>query len=87
MGYIYIIKNKINDKVYIGQTRGEIKDRFSKHLSMARYLKDKSDINIDIHNNCRHSLVGKTVLFHSTLMGSRPIGDLSILKGYFVVIV
>lgn len=35
-GRIYIIKNKINDKVYIGQTTVSIKLRFQNHLSAAR---------------------------------------------------
>lgn len=30
-GLIYIIKNKINDKVYIGQTTSNLKTRFSQH--------------------------------------------------------
>lgn len=32
MGYIYIIKNTINDKVYIGQTTNTIEYRFHQHL-------------------------------------------------------
>lgn len=35
-GRIYIIKNKINDKVYVGQTTVSIKLRFQNHLSAAR---------------------------------------------------
>lgn len=31
MGYIYIIKNKINDKVYIGQTTNSIEYRWKQH--------------------------------------------------------
>ena len=31
-GSIYIIKNKINNKVYIGQTIQEVKERFKQHL-------------------------------------------------------
>lgn len=33
MGYIYIIKNTINSKVYIGQTRKTIEARWKEHLS------------------------------------------------------
>ena len=36
MAYIYIIKNDINDKVYIGKTRKSIQSRFSEHLYNAR---------------------------------------------------
>ena len=39
-GRIYIIKNKINNKVYVGQTKVSIKLRFQNHLSAARYGKD-----------------------------------------------
>lgn len=35
MYYIYIIKNKINNKVYIGKT-GDPEERWNKHLSAAR---------------------------------------------------
>jgi len=38
MGYIYIIKNDINDKVYIGQTVQQLKRRFQKHLSDSKRL-------------------------------------------------
>ncbi len=32
MGYIYKIYNDINNKVYIGQTKGTIEERFKQHL-------------------------------------------------------
>ena len=32
MGYIYIIRNKINDKVYIGKTNVTIEQRFRDHI-------------------------------------------------------
>ena len=32
VGSIYIIKNKINDKVYIGQTTMTVHERFMVHL-------------------------------------------------------
>ena len=35
-GRIYIIKNKVNNKVYVGQTHVSIKLRFQNHLSAAR---------------------------------------------------
>lgn len=35
MGYIYIIKNSMNDKVYIGQTTRTINKRFEEHLNAA----------------------------------------------------
>lgn len=32
IGRVYIIKNKINNKVYIGKTIQDIKNRWHKHL-------------------------------------------------------
>ena len=37
MGYIYIIKNTINNKVYIGQTTNTIEYRFKQHLDNVEY--------------------------------------------------
>ena len=42
MGYIYKIKNKIDNKIYIGQTIQDLEDRWKGHLkknSNCRYLK------------------------------------------------
>lgn len=36
-GFIYIIRNTINHKVYIGQTRTSVKQRWLEHLRHARY--------------------------------------------------
>jgi group I intron endonuclease len=35
-GYIYIIKNKSNNKVYVGQTRTSVEQRFKEHLRHAK---------------------------------------------------
>ena len=37
MGYIYIIKNSINSKVYIGQTKKSIQERWKEHLYSSTY--------------------------------------------------
>lgn len=42
IGYIYKIVNDINDKVYIGQTRRSIKERFSQHYSAAVTRKENN---------------------------------------------
>lgn len=36
-GFIYIIRNTINNKVYIGQTRTNVSQRWAEHLRHARY--------------------------------------------------
>ena len=39
-GRIYIIRNTVNKKVYVGQTKVSLKLRFQNHLSAARHGKD-----------------------------------------------
>lgn len=36
-GFIYIIRNTVNNKVYIGQTKNTIKQRWQEHVRHARY--------------------------------------------------
>jgi len=44
MGYIYIIRNDITDKVYIGQTKRTIEKRWEEHCKYALELDSKSKI-------------------------------------------
>ena len=37
VGFIYIIKNTVNSKVYIGQTRTSVEQRWKEHLRHAQY--------------------------------------------------
>ena len=37
IGFIYIIKNTVNSKVYIGQTRTSVEQRWKEHLRHAQY--------------------------------------------------
>ena len=41
MGYIYKIINKVNGKVYIGQTKKTIEERYARHLSLAKQKKNR----------------------------------------------
>ena len=41
MAYIYQIKNKINDKIYIGKTLETIEKRWKEHCN--DYLKDRTE--------------------------------------------
>lgn len=36
-GFIYIIKNTVNNKVYVGQTRTSVEQRWAEHLRHAKY--------------------------------------------------
>ena len=37
IGFVYIIKNTINSKIYIGQTRTSVKQRWMEHLRHSKY--------------------------------------------------
>ena len=45
-GYVYIIYNDVNDKVYIGETLQKISTRFKQHLQMAFREKRKYDTHL-----------------------------------------
>lgn len=57
MWYIYIIKNKINNKVYIGQTRKTIKERFTGHLRMAKALKEEDNVGSKLYINMNKHVI------------------------------
>ena len=40
-GYIYIIKNYKNNKVYIGQTTQDVEKRFKQHLKCSKSNKNQ----------------------------------------------
>lgn len=48
MGYIYIIKNKINGKSYVGQTITPIKERWRKHVSNSVWKKKLTGVDAAI---------------------------------------
>lgn len=49
-GHVYIIKNDINDKVYIGQTARDILIRFHEHCWDSRYISYPSELHNAIKN-------------------------------------
>lgn len=53
MNYIYKITNTINQKIYIGQTRKTIKQRWSEHISAAYSNPTSSDYNYLLHKAIR----------------------------------
>ena len=48
MGYIYMIRNTVNDKVYIGQTRRTVQLRFNEHLNFSKKPNIKTKLYLNI---------------------------------------
>lgn len=59
-GWIYIIKNTVNEKVYVGETMTKINKRLSQHLTQAFYEKS-SCYNCRLHKAIRE--LGKSVFY------------------------
>lgn len=77
-GYIYIIRNKINDKVYIGQTVKGVKERFVDH----KYNALHSDRKGSIYNAMR--LHGVENFYVETLETVEDITTLTDREEYYI---
>lgn len=59
MGYIYMIQNKINKKVYVGQTKQKPQDRWKDHINIAKSNNSESKgISHAIHRAIRKYGIG-----------------------------
>ena len=79
MGAIYIIKNTINKKVYIGQTTQKVEDRFKQHLKLL-----KSNSNQIIHKAIKK--YGKDKFYYEILECGVDMQDLSKKEEYYIKI-
>lgn len=79
MGAIYIIKNTINKKVYIGQTTQKVEDRFKQHLKLL-----KSNSNQIIHKAIKK--YGKDKFYYEILECGVDVQDLNKKEEYYIKI-
>lgn len=79
VGKIYIVRNTVNDKVYIGQTICPIKERFGHHLSAA-YTRTKSTRKF--YNAIRK--YGKDKFYVELIEDNIPIGKLDEKEIYYI---
>ncbi len=89
MGYIYIITNTINAKVYIGQTTGTTDDRWKEHRREARrYLKyrDTPDKLGNIKYSCIYRAMAKHGIdnFHLNPITPAADSELNALETYYI---
>ena len=68
MGFIYIIKCKINNKVYIGQTNKTIEKRWDEHKKLSQYYlqfkNNKEKIETKCFKNIKYSYLYKSMAKH-----------------------
>lgn len=76
-GFIYIIENDINDKVYIGQTKTSIEERWKKHINNSKNCPNKQVITMAMNKyGIQH--------FTIRLLVSAPADDLDFLEVYYI---
>lgn len=81
VGNIYIIKNKVNDKVYIGQTTMTVHERFMVHLKPCT---QKARRNYKLYNAI--SKYGRENFYVETLESNVPLDELNEREIYFIAL-
>lgn len=76
-GFIYKITNEINDKVYVGQTRKSLEQRFKKHISDCIHLNESRPL----YNAMRKYGIDK---FHIELIEECPEEELNDKERYWI---
>jgi len=91
-GYIYIITNNVNEKVYVGQTSKTIESRWSKHKKDAQYNKAYIEGTLDAPRNKRgicsalYRAINKHGVenFKITEITRAPLDDLDALEIFWI---
>lgn len=80
-GEIYIIKNFVNDKIYIGQTVTGSQNRFTQHLNEA-FAKDRKEYNYYLSKAIRK--YGKEAFDFAILADNVPKDDLDLIEEHYI---
>ena len=80
-GEIYIIKNFVNGKYYIGQTVQSSQERFSQHIRDA-YTKNRREYDYCLSRGIRK--YGKEAFDFSILADHVPIDDLDLIEEHYI---
>lgn len=78
-GNIYIIRNKINDKVYVGQTTMTVRERFMCHMKPSTKKQKRTYKLYDAV-----AKYGRENFYVETLETNVPLGDLNNLEIYYI---
>lgn len=83
MGFIYKITNKINNKIYIGQTRFTIQQRFKQHIYEAKNQKDNFPLHLAIYKyGIQNFQIEKIEQVQDSLLNEREIYWIKTLNSY-----
>ena len=82
MGFIYLITNKINNHVYIGQTKRNIEQRWKEHLRYCELNNGqiKQILKIDIGKLCNYKDMNFEDLIDEIVIGPRSLQSEKELK-------
>lgn len=80
-GRIYIIKNFVNGKYYVGQTVQSSQERYSQHIREA-YTKGRKEYDYCISRGIRK--YGKEAFDFATLAENVPVEDLDIVEEHYI---
>lgn len=80
IGYIYIIKNFKNNKIYIGQTKRDVNKRFQEHLQESRNPKGKQ------YDYCLSRGIRKhgENSFDVAILAEVPIEKLDLIEAHYI---
>ena len=80
-GYIYIIKNFANNKIYIGKTERDVKKRFREHLQESRKENSKA------YNYCLARAIrkyGENAFDVAILAENVPLEKLDLIEAHYI---
>ena len=80
-GEIYIIKNFVNGKRYIGQTGQSSQERFSQHIREA-YTKGRKEYNYCLSRGIRK--YGEESFDYAVLADKVPLDDLDLVEEHYI---
>lgn len=80
-GFIYIIKNFVNNKIYIGKTERNVQKRFTEHLTESRAVKSKT------YNYCLSRAIrkyGENAFDVAILAENVPLKKLDLIEAHYI---
>lgn len=80
-GFIYIIKNFANDKIYIGKTERDVQKRFTEHLTESR-AKNSATYNYCLSRAIRK--YGEQAFDFAILAENVPLDKLDLIEAHYI---